>query len=133
MIQLKDEYQISKIRSSCHLLYDMFNEVGEKIDEGISTWEIDKLCEDFMKRHHAKGPCKGYFGYPNVTCTSVNDTVIHGIPSKRQILKSGDIISVDVCIDLDGYISDSTHTYEIGKVSDEVHQLNVVTEKSLYL
>lgn len=133
MIQLKDEYQISKIRSSCHLLYDMFNEVGEKIDEGISTWEIDKLCEDFMKRHHAKGPCKGYFGYPNVTCTSVNDTVIHGIPSKRQILKSGDIISVDVCIDLDSYISDSTHTYEIGKVSDEVHQLNVVTEKSLYL
>ena len=48
MIQLKDEYQISKIRSSCHLLYDMFNEVGEKIDEGISTWEIDKLCEDFI-------------------------------------------------------------------------------------
>ena len=133
MIQLKDEYQISKIRSSCHLLYDMFNEVGEKIDEGISTWAIDKLCEDFMRRHHAKGPCKGYFGYPNVTCTSVNDTVIHGIPSKREILKSGDIISIDVCIDLDGYISDSTHTYEIGKVSDEVHQLNVVTEKSLYL
>ena len=54
MIQLKDEYQISKIRSSCHLLYDMFNEVGEKIDEGISTWEIDKLCEDFMK-----SSCKG--------------------------------------------------------------------------
>ena len=67
MIQLKDEYQISKIRSSCHLLYDMFNEVGEKIDEGISTWEIDKLCEDFMKRDHAQGPCKRNLRYSQGT------------------------------------------------------------------
>ena len=133
MIQLKDEYQISKIRSSCHLLSDMFDEVGPQVVEGISTYDIDRLCESFMKKHHAKGPCKGYFGYPNVTCTSVNSTVIHGIPSKKEILQEGDIISIDVCIDLDGYISDSTHTYEIGKVSEKVHQLNVETRKSLYL
>ena len=133
MIQLKDDFQISKIRSSCHLLSDMFDEVGSQIVEGISTYDIDKLCESFMKKHHATGPCKGYFGYPNVTCTSVNDTVIHGIPSKKEILKNGDIISLDVCINLDGYISDSTHSYEIGTVSDKVHQLNVETRKSLYL
>ena len=111
----------------------MFEVVGPEIVEGISTYDIDRLCEDFMKKHHASGPCKGYFGYPNVSCTSVNDVVIHGIPSKKKILKSGDIISLDVCIDLDGYISDSTHTYEIGKVSEEVHNLNVATEKSLYM
>lgn len=133
MIQLKDDYQIDKIRKSCKLLAEMFEVVGPQITEGISTYDIDKLCEDFMKKHHAIGPCKGYFGYPNVSCTSVNDVVIHGIPSKSKILKDGDIISLDVCIDLDGYISDSTHTYEIGKVSEEVHKLNVATEKSLYM
>lgn len=133
MIQLKDDFQIDKIRKSCKLLAEMFEVVGPQITEGISTYDIDKLCEDFMKKHHAKGPCKGYFGYPNVSCTSVNDVVIHGIPSKKKILRDGDIISLDVCIDLDGYISDSTRTYEIGKVSDEVHKLNIETEKSLYL
>ena len=97
MIQLKDDYQISKIRSSCHLLSDMFDEVGPQIVEGISTYDIDRLCESFMKKHHAKGPCKGYFGYPNVTCTSVNDTVIHGIPSKKDILKLCAIILQFFC------------------------------------
>ena len=133
MIQIKNEYQIDKIRKSCKLLAQMFEEVGPQITEGISTWDVDQLCESFMKKHHATGPCKGYYGYPNVTCTSVNDVVIHGIPNKHQILKDGDVISVDVCIDLDGYISDSTHTYEIGKVTPEVHRLNVETEKMLYL
>lgn len=133
MIQIKNEYQIDKIRKSCKLLAQMFEEVGPQITEGISTWDIDQLCETFMKKHHATGPCKGYYGYPNVTCTSVNDVVIHGIPNKHHILKDGDVISVDVCIDLDGYISDSTHTYEIGKVTPEVHRLNVETEKMLYL
>jgi len=133
MIQLKDDYQIEMIRKSCKLLAQMFEEVGPQIVDGISTWDIDRLCETFMKKHHASGPCKGYCGYPNVSCTSVNDVVIHGIPNKHQILKDGDIISLDVCIDLDGYISDSTHTYEIGKVSDDVHKLNKETERMLYL
>ena len=86
-----------------------------------------------MKRHHSTGPCKGYMGYPSVSCVSVNDMVIHGIPSKHEILKDGDIVSVDICLEKNGYVSDSTHTYEIGKVSDEVHQLNTVTRKCLYL
>ena len=133
MIQMKDDYQIEMIRKSCKLLAQMFEEVGPQIVDGISTWDIDRLCETFMKKHHASGPCKGYCGYPNVSCTSVNDVVIHGIPNKHQILKDGDIISLDVCIDLDGYISDSTHTYEIGKVSDDVHKLNKETERMLYL
>ena len=133
MIQYKDDYQIDKIRSSCKLLAEMFESVGERICEGISTWDVDKMCEDFMRKHHSKGPCKGYCGFPAVSCTSVNDTIIHGIPSKREILKNGDLLSLDVCISLDGYISDSTHSYEIGKVSDAVHQFNVNTRRSLYL
>lgn len=133
MIQLKNDYQIDKIRSSCKLLGEMFEVVKENIKEGMSTYDVDKICEDFMHKHHAKGPCKGYFGYPNVSCTSVNDTIIHGIPNKREILKNGDIISVDVCLELDGYISDSTHSYEIGKVDEKTHSLNEVTHKALYL
>lgn len=133
MIQLKDNYQMDKIRSSCKLLAEMFETVGEKIGEGISTWDVDRMCEDFMHKHHSRGPCKGYMGFPAVSCTSVNDTIIHGIPSKREILKTGDLLSLDVCISLDGYISDSTHSYEIGKVSDDVHAFNVNTRKSLYL
>ena len=133
MIQYKDDYQIDKIRTSCKLLAEMFETVGEKIAEGISTWDVDRMCEDFMRKHHSRGPCKGYMGFPAVSCTSVNDTIIHGIPSKRQILESGDLLSLDVCISLDGYISDSTHSYEIGKVRDDVHAFNVNTRKSLYL
>ena len=75
MIQLKDDYQVDQIRKSCKLLAEMFEVVGPQIVEGISTYDIDRLCEDFMKKNHAKGPCKGYFGYPNVSCTSVNDVV----------------------------------------------------------
>ncbi len=133
MIQYKDDYQIDKIRTSCKLLAEMFETVGEKIAEGITTWDVDRMCEDFMRKHHSRGPCKGYMGFPAVSCTSVNDTIIHGIPSKRQILESGDLLSLDVCISLDGYISDSTHSYEIGKVRDDVHAFNVNTRKSLYL
>lgn len=133
MIELKSDHDIEMIRKSGRLLAKLFDEVGPQIAEGISTYDINRLCHEFMKRHHAKGPCLGYMGYPAVSCVSVNDMVIHGIPDRKTILKDGDIVSLDITLALDGYVSDSTHTYEIGSVSKEVHQLNVVTEKCLYL
>ena len=133
MIQLKSESEIDGIRTSGHMLAEMFEEIGPQIQAGMSTWDIDKLFHDWMKRHHAGAPCVGYMGYPAATCVSVNDMVIHGIPSKTEILKDGDIVSVDICLEKNGFISDSTHTYEIGTVSPDVHKLNVETEKSLYL
>lgn len=132
MIQLKNKEEIEGIRKSGHLLADLFRHLDEKIEEGMSTYDVDKICDDFIRKHHAIASCLGYMGYPNATCISVNDTVIHGIPSKKIILKDGDIVSVDITLDLNGFVSDSTHTYEIGTVSKEVHQLNVVTEKALY-
>lgn len=132
MIQLKNRKEIEGIRRSGQLLADLFRHLDEKIAEGMSTYDVDKICDDFIRRHNAIASCLGYMGYPNATCISVNDTVIHGIPSKKIILKEGDLVSVDITLDLDGYVSDSTHTYEIGKVSDAVHQLNTVTEKALY-
>ena len=132
MIELKNREEIEGIRKSGHLLADLIRHLDTQIAEGMSTYDVDRICLDFIKRHHAVASCLGYMGYPNATCISVNDTVIHGIPSKRLILKDGDLVSVDITLELDGFVSDSTHTYEIGKVSDEVHQLNIVTEKSLY-
>lgn len=133
VIQLKNRHEIEMIRSSGQLLHELFDELDEKISSGMSTYDVDKVCHDFIKRHHAGAPCLGYCGYPAATCVSVNDTVIHGIPSKKIILKDGDIVSVDITLDKDGYVSDSTHTYEIGKVSDDVHKLNMATNKALYL
>ena len=132
MIQLKNRQEIEGIRKSGHLLADLFRHLDGQIAEGMSTYDVDMICHDYIKKHHAVASCYGYMGYPAATCVSVNDTVIHGIPSKKIVLKEGDLVSVDITLDLDGYVSDSTHTYEIGKVSDEVHQLNVVTEKALY-
>ncbi len=132
MIQLKNKDEIEGIRRSGALLADLFRNLDEKIAEGMSTYDVDRICADFIRAHHAKASCLGYMGYPSSTCVSVNDTVIHGIPSKKDILKDGDLVSVDITLELDGYISDSTHTYEIGKVKDDVHQLNAVTKKALY-
>lgn len=133
MIQLKTEAEIAGIRKSCHLLAKMFAHLDTKIGAGLTTHDVDKICADFIKENNATAPCLGFEGYPAATCVSVNDTVIHGIPTNKIVLKDGDLVSVDVCIDLDGYISDSTHTYEIGTVSDKVHQLNEVTRKCLDL
>lgn len=133
MIQLKNKTQIDGIRRSCKLLAELLYSLDDFVKPGVSTWDIDKYCEDYIRAHHGIPSCKGYCGYPNAACVSPNDVVIHGIPSKKAILEEGDIVSVDLCITLDGYISDSTHTYEVGQVSPEKHKLNVVTKKCLDL
>ena len=132
MIELKNAEEIQKIRESGVVLKALFEMLGENIQAGMSTYDVDKLAHDFMKKNNVTGPCLGYYGYPCVTCISVNDTVIHGIPSKKIILKDGDLVSVDITLDKDGFTTDSTHTYEIGQVSKEVHDLNVRTREALY-
>ncbi len=133
MVTIKDKHDIEMLRASGRLLAQMFADIEKDVVEGASTYDIDKIFEDMMKKNHVIGPCKGYYDYPAVTCISINDTVIHGIPSKKKILKAGDLVSIDVVINKDGYFTDSTHTYEIGKVSEDVHRLNVVTKKCLDL
>lgn len=133
MIQLKTKKDIDGIRKSCKLLAVLFKELDDFVKAGISTKMIDKYVYDFAKKHNAYPSCLNYEGYPASSCISVNDTVIHGIPSEKEVLKEGDLVSVDICLTLDGYVSDSTHTYEIGKVSEELHQLNKVTKECLDL
>ena len=130
MIHLKTEEQIDGIRKACHLTADMFNELIPKIHAGMSTKEIDKMFTDYILGHGGK-PAWWKEDYPGAVCISVNEEVIHGLPSKKKIIKEGDLVSLDVGIDLDGYISDTTHSILIGKVDPKVKKLQEVTAECL--
>ncbi len=130
MIRLKNEDQIEKIRKSCHELADLFNEIIPKVKPGVSTKEIDTWCQDFCRKYGGK-PAWMREGFPGMACISINEQVIHGVPSKKRIIQDGDIVSLDIGIDLDGYISDSTHTVLVGNVKPEIVKLCRVTRESL--
>lgn len=131
MIKLKNEEEINRIRESCKLLAEVFVEVAKIIDEGITTKEIDKFCFDKIQKQGGRPAFLNFDGFPGSACTSVNEEVIHGIPSKRK-LKNGDIIGIDLGIDLGGYFSDSAKTFAVGNVGSEVEKLMDVTEKALF-
>ena len=132
MIVLKTEKEIEGIRKSCHMLCRLLDSLNDVIKPGISTKDIDKYCYNWIKARKAKPACLNYEGFPASTCISVNDVIIHGIPSNKEIIQNGDIVSVDLCIDLDGYISDSARTYMVGDVDPKVAKLVKVTEECLY-
>lgn len=130
MIRLKNEKEIEGIRKSCHLLADMFNEIIPQVKPGMSTKDVDDICKKFMISHGGK-PAWYRENFPGAICISVNEEVIHGIPSKKKILHDGDLVSIDAGIDLDGYISDSTHTVQLGNVNPEWKKLDDVTRECL--
>lgn len=130
MIRLKNDKQIEGIRKSCHLLADMFNFVIPKVKAGMSTKELDDLCKHFIVSHGGK-PAWYKEDFPGAACISVNEEVIHGIPSKKKIIQDGDLVSLDVGIDLGGYISDSSHTVLVGNVKPELKKLDDVTLQCL--
>ena len=130
MIRLKNEDEINGIRKSCHLLADMFKAVIPQVKAGMSTKELDDLCKKFIIAHGGK-PAWYRETFPGAACISINDEVIHGIPSKKRIIKDGDIVSIDVGIDLDGYISDSTHSVLVGNVDSKIRKLDEVTLECL--
>ena len=135
MIRLKNENQIEGIRKSCRMLSAMYRELIPLVKPGVETIEIDKWVQSWIKKaggHPAflgVGPQKNPF--PAAICISINNEVIHGIPSKRKIA-AGDLVSFDCGINLDGYISDQAVTLEAGKVSPEARRLNTVTRECLY-
>ena len=103
------------------------------IKPGITTLQLDALAEDFILKLGATPSFKGYHGFPGSICTSINEVVVHGIPSEKQVLKEGDIITLDFGVNYKGYHADSATTYPVGQVSPEIKQLLEVTEKSLYI
>lgn len=133
MIQLKTEEQIDGIRKSCHLLCQLLDSLDGKIVAGMSTMDIDKMCYDFIIKHGGKPAFLHYEGFPATACVSVNEEIIHGIPKKKKIIHEGDIVSVDLGINLKGYFSDSARTFIVGKTTPEVEKLVRVTRECLYL
>ena len=105
---------------------------GKNAVAGVSTWELDRIVNDYVVSKGGHSPCKGYGGFPGHNCFSVNEELIHGIPSKKKILKEGDIISCDIVAELDGYMGDNTRTFRIGGVSEETELLLRATETALY-
>ncbi|MBQ9539159.1 MAG: type I methionyl aminopeptidase [Treponema sp.] len=130
MIRLKNEKEINGIRESCHLLADLFNEIIPKVKAGVTTKQIDDWCVDFIKKHGGR-PAWWQENFPGAACISINQEVIHGIPSKKRIVKDGDLVSLDIGIDLNGYISDSSHTVMVGNVKPQHRKLVQVTRESL--
>ena len=132
MILLKTEEQIDGIRRSCKLLAQLLEYMDGKIAPGMSTWDVDQKCHDFIVKHGGKPAFLHFEGFPGSVCVSVNEEVIHGIPRKKHIIHDGDIVTIDAGIDLKGYFSDSAWTYMIGDVKPEVQKLVKVTRECLY-
>lgn len=133
MIFLKTDEEVELMRASNILLGKTYAEIAKSIQPGVSTAQLDKIAYEFIMDHGGRPACLGYEGYPATLCTSVNEQVVHGIPSEKQVLKEGDIVSVDSVIELNGWHSDSAYTFPVGEVSEEVMQLLRTTKQALYL
>jgi methionyl aminopeptidase len=131
MLKVKTEAEIEILRQNNLLVSKTLAEIGKLIRPGVTTLELDKKAEEFIHDHKAIPGFKGYHGFPNTLCTSVNSQVVHGIPSDYQ-LKDGDIISVDCGVIKDGYYGDSAFTFEVGEVDEDVRKLLRVTRESLW-
>lgn len=131
MIKIKSQREIDLIRQAGHIVYLTHQYLKPYIKEGITTKQLDKLAEDFIRSKNAIPSCKGYEGYPATLCVSINEEVVHGIPSNRK-LKKGDIVSIDVCVCYKGYHGDSAWTYPVGEISNSKKELLLYTEQALY-
>jgi methionyl aminopeptidase len=131
MINYKTAEEVELIRQSCLLVGDTIAEVAKLIKPGATTLQLDTASEKFIRDNGAVPSFKNYKGFPYASCISVNDAVVHGFPT-NNILKEGDVISVDIGVFKNGYHGDSAYTFAIGNVNDDVKQLMRVTKESLY-
>ena len=132
MITIKSKREIELLKIAGNIVYQTHQYLKPLIKEGITTKELDKLAEDFIRSKDATPSFKGYEGFPSTLCTSINSEVVHGFPSDRK-LKNGDIISIDIGACYKGYHGDSAWTYTVGKVDEKTKHLLEDTEKSLFI
>ncbi len=131
-VTIKSEREIELMRESCKILAEVHARLGEEIKPGISTGEINALGDKLIRSYDCVPNFLNYNGYPASICVSVNDEVVHGIPSNDRILKEGDIVSLDAGLIYKGYHSDAARTYPVGKISEEAAQLIAVTRQSFF-
>ena len=132
MIIRKNDNEIQLMRRAGKIVGDTLAMLQEEIKPGISPADLDKLAEEFIISQGAKPSFKGYYSFPATLCTSINEEVIHGIPSRNKILQDGDIISIDCGAIFKGYHGDAARTFPVGKVSDAASNLIRITEKSFF-
>ena len=131
MITRKSKREIEQMKKAGDLLVAAHKEIKKMIKPGITTMEIDAFVENFLEEHGATAEQKGYSGYPYATCASINDEICHGFPRNTE-LKDGDIVTIDMVVNLDGGLADSAWTYAVGNVDEDGKRLMDVTKKSLY-
>ncbi len=129
---VKTDHEVALLRQSALLVSKTLAEVGNMVRPGITTLELDARAEEFIMDNGGKPGFKGYNGYPNTLCTSVNSQVVHGIPSKSTVLQDGDIVSIDCGVLLNGYYGDSAYTFQVGEVSPSTKRLLEVTKECLF-
>lgn len=133
MIVIKTAREIRQMQDACKLSARALRLAGEAVQPGVSTLEIDTLIRKYIEEQGATPSFLGYNGYPASACISVNNVVIHGIPSKKTILKEGDIVSIDVGAYLNGYHGDNAYTFACGDISKEAQALLDATKESLFM
>lgn len=131
MIPLREEWEIEKLRKSARVLVDAFRVVEKAIKPGVTTEELDQIVEEVIRSKRGVPAFKGYNGFPSSVCASINEEVVHGIPSEIE-LKEGDILSLDIGVKLDGYYSDAAKSFAVGSVDPDKNRLLEVTKKALF-
>lgn len=132
MIQLKNPQQIKEMREAGRITGEALLVARDSIREGISTYELDKIIRTYIEKCGAKPSFLGYHGFPGSACISINDEVIHGIPSKKRFLREGDVVKIDVGAFYKGYHGDAARTIPVGKVTEEAEKLIRVTRDSFF-
>ena len=132
MIVLKTNRELALMREACRISAGALKVAGEAVQPGVTTEEIDRIAYEYIIKQGAKPNFLNYNGFPATACISINDEVIHGIPSKKRIIKEGDIVSIDLGAILDGYNGDNAATFAAGKISPEAERLIYTTKESLY-
>ncbi len=132
MIVLKTTRELTLMREACRISAGALRAAGAAVQPGITTAEIDKIAYDYIVSQGAKPNFLNYEGYPATACISINDEVIHGIPSKKRVIKAGDIVSIDLGAAIEGYNGDNAATFACGEISSEAQRLIDVTRESLY-
>lgn len=131
MIYIKSPREIELIRNSCRIVVDTFEHIESIIKPGIETKEIDREVNKYIRSRNAKPAFKGYRGFPASACISIDDEVVHGIPSRRK-LKSGEIVSIDIGVEYQNYFGDAAKTFVIGTIPESTRKLLKITREALY-
>jgi methionyl aminopeptidase len=131
MIVLKSAREIENMKEAGKLLASVHKELRKIIKPWVTTWEIDQFVEDYLKKHGATPEQKGYRNYQYATCASINDEVCHGFP-RKEALKEGDIVTIDMVVNLNGALADSAWSYAVGEISEQSQKLLDVTKEALY-